>query len=62
MTHDITHCSGYLCPIAEKCRRHLALLEWEKLPERFPIAIMTADPYDHKTGKCDYFWEINVRL
>lgn len=54
---DIAHCSGYLCPLAEKCKRWNLLLMWDKMPmeERNPRTVFMSSEYNNDTGNCEYF-------
>lgn len=54
---DITHCSGYLCPLAGKCKRAALFLTWASTPaeQRPANASFTSAMYDEVENKCDNF-------
>lgn len=54
---DIAHCSGYLCPLADKCYRHNLLLMWDKMKEK-PYANFVASKYDESVKGCQLFLPI----
>ena len=57
---DIAHCSGYLCPLAEKCRRWNLLMMWDKMPmdERNPRTVFMSSAYNEEIEKCEYFIQV----
>lgn len=54
ISHDNAHCSGYLCPLADKCVRYLLAIEWEQMKDKFPVAFIQAQ---YENGKCENFWK-----
>lgn len=57
---DITHCSGYLCPLAERCRRAQLSQIWANTPiDKRPIYVsFTSAKYDNRRNRCGNFLEI----
>lgn len=55
---DITHCSGYLCPIAHRCHRFQLTLAWNSMEEK-PYASFVSSKYDEKVNKCPLFLPID---
>lgn len=51
---DITHCSGYLCPLKEKCLRYKLFLEWDKMNPK-PLVSFIQAMYDENKNKCSMF-------
>ena len=51
---DITHCSGYLCPLADNCKRFYLTLRWNMMKEK-PNASFTSSQYDEKKNNCKLF-------
>lgn len=49
---DITHCSGYLCPLADSCRRFHLTIMWYKMNQR-PNAMFMSSQY--KKNKCKFY-------
>ena len=58
---DIAHCSGYLCPLAETCKRWNLLLMWNKMPmkKRNPRTVFMSSQYNNETNNCKYFIQVN---
>lgn len=54
---DIAHCSGYLCPLAEKCYRQHLLLMWDNMKEK-PYANFVVSKYDELVKECQLFLPI----
>lgn len=57
---DIAHCSGYLCPIADRCRRAQIFYIWDKMPiNKRPAKVsFISTKYDNKSDKCELFMAI----
>jgi len=59
MSMDITHCSGELCPIKDRCRRHdyFKKIENQRGVKNYSqnSSFMTP-PYNHKKKSCEMFW------
>ena len=56
---DITHCSGYLCPLAEKCCRFRLYEAWDKMNPK-PHASFIHAMYDSEKDKCAMFRPIRT--
>lgn len=54
---DITHCSGYFCPIADKCLRFELFKQWSEMVVQ-PYASFQASQYNHETNECLTFYSI----
>lgn len=57
---DITHCSGYLCPLADRCRRAQLSQIWANTPidKRSQNVSFTTAKYDKGRNRCGNFLEI----
>jgi len=49
---DISMCSGKDCKIRNQCYRYRAV------PSEYRQAYFVESPYDPKTNKCRFFWQI----
>lgn len=53
MTHDLDHCTGYLCPVRDKCLRYIAFTKVEEAD--MPYTWFVAAQYED--GHCINFLE-----
>lgn len=51
---DIAHCSGYLCPLAENCKRYWLFLKWERFNDDIIVNIIPSC-YKEETNSCEFY-------
>ena len=57
---DVAHCTGYLCMLAEKCRRFHLFQEWKRRVEKEnkkELAPFIGAEYDSEKDECMNFVE-----
>ena len=55
---NITHCSGYLCPLADECLRFKLLEMWTHIYPK-PNTTFMSSKYNNMRMKCSQFLPIN---
>lgn len=67
MEYDVntTHCSGYLCPLNEKCRRFELFVQWNEMEGGFenkPKPMFMSSRYDEKSDNCARFMPLDFKV
>ena len=57
MNHDMTHCSGYYCPLRDDCLRYKAHKELENLGIKTYFYYYCDPNYNPTTKTCKNLWK-----